>query len=286
MSSIEGIDYREGFAGGCYKEGQPVCVTRDESFCDEDSWVTAHFLRGNGGHPLRYCSTSIERVFVGRCGDDFCANSSEGCPDALSFNPYDETCTIPLDLKDGSPVLYGRCGDDRCVWSRDDCLPGEDYIPQDASCTSDKVTIGACFAGFAFCSVSAESCNAPGQPFEPFLTHQELKEQTGIGCYLSQIPLEVAPTTAAPVASPIDHSTSAPTRPTGGSNSGLSGGAIAGLVVAAAMLAGIIIGLVAYRMGARSSNHQSKGTVATQKRPVKDLEVSDKIVPDDEELSC
>jgi len=312
VSSFEAMDYREGFAGGCYTQGQPICVYRDEPHCDEGTWATAHYLRANSGHPLRGCAGSLEDVVIGRCGDSGrCANLPERCENETSFVERDLTCTVSLDLTDYSPVIYGRCGDDRCVWSlASDCLDAgvsesSSYAKSSPECTSDVVEIGACWAGHAWCAASAESCNAPGEPYEPFYTHNETQEKIGVNCFLSLVPAPpstrsptkrptLRPTLVpvqikdvsvlAPVASPSDVAMAAefppsphpePSRLDAGSSSiresepSLPIAAVAGIVVGVATLVGLLVGVVAYRMGVRTVD--DKGTRSTKRAPVRSV---------------
>jgi len=199
---MEDMEYREGFAGGCYVNNTGTCVAQPEDYCDEDTFVTAHYLRANKGHPLRYCAGQLENVAIGRCGDSGqCSNFASRCLNETTFVPFDPNCTITTDLSfegNGTSVTYGKCND-RCVWSEDDCLAGEVYVSNDEECTSDKVEIGACWAGHAFCAVGPKSCTQPGQQDEPFWMHHEVKENVEANCYLSSLPKPAPPPTLAPV---------------------------------------------------------------------------------------
>jgi hypothetical protein len=133
----------------------------------------------------------------------------------------DENCTVTQDLTREALALntYGKCGD-RCVWSPEDCLEGEDYIPHDFECTADKVQIGACFAGHAFCAVGPESCIQRFQEDEPFWTHQEVVDKVGANCFLSSLPRPPttapptrAPWTRTPTVSPVEGGASDPFEP-------------------------------------------------------------------------
>jgi len=183
-----GLEFRKGWAGGCYVNGTSTCVVQPEDYCDEGTFVTSAFVRANKGHPLRYCAGDIEHVNIGRCGDSGeCSNLASRCADNTTFVEVDTNCTTTQDLSNDSLVTYGKCGE-RCVWSPDDCLQGENYTANDGNCTANKVRIGACFAGFAFCSVSPTSCNQPGLPEEPYWRHHEVQEIVGANCFLSALP--------------------------------------------------------------------------------------------------
>jgi len=297
-------DYREGYAGGCLKQGEPICVRRNEPYCDEGTWVTAHYMqdRNTPDTPVDHCYNDLETVTIGRCGPDgACANLAERCEDPESFVGYDETCTISMDSKnDYAPVLYGECGG-RCVWSRASCLDGEAYNRTSPDCTSASVEVGACFARQLFCAVSEESCVQPGEPEEPFLTHNETAAIGGIHCYLSQV--SGPPTTRSPSHSPslrpageptqtptiveltasipvedVQNSSlsyySDPTEPGEARSSlqarqepsGLPIEAIAGIIVVVAILVGVLIGTVAYRMGIQTGNGNKE---RRRRRPMK-----------------
>lgn len=304
------MDYREGFAGGCYVQGQPVCVYREEPHCDEETWATAHWLRANSGHPLRGCAGSLENVVIGRCGaSGQCANLAERCEDKASFIEQDPTCTVSQDLRDYSPVVYGKCGD-RCVWSMSDCLDEGSYVSSTAECTSDIVEIGACWAGSAWCAVSAESCNALGKPYEPFYTHIETQEKVGVNCFLSLIPAQ--PTTRKPSKSPTQRpikemSILTPVAPPSAVNvaaeivppaypepselearanarqasPGLSTGVIAGIVVCVAVLVGLLVGMIAYRLGVRTGDDKRTRSTRAPMRSVSAKEGLENEVEDD-----
>ena len=185
------LEYREGFAGGCYVNGTATCVAEPEDYCDEGTFVMSSYVRANKGHPLRYCADELEHVVIGRCGDSGeCSNVASGCEDEDTWVEHDETCTVTQDLDsdtDLTYVTYGKCGD-RCVWSPDDCIEGEDYIRKSPECTADRVQIGACIDGYAFCSVSADSCAQSGLSDEPFYTHRQVQELVNASCFLSSLP--------------------------------------------------------------------------------------------------
>jgi len=254
-------DYREGFAGGCYVNGTQTCVAQPEDYCDEETFVTAHYLRANHGHPLRSCAGELENVVIGRCGDSGeCSNLPSGCENETTWDEFDENCTTTLDYsieEEGTRVTYGKCGE-RCVWSPDDCLEGEDYVRNSPDCTANKVQIGACFAGHAFCAVGPAACTQPGQPDEPFWNFHEVKENVGARCYLSSLPAEeklVASTppkkyfTPPPIPSPqIFDPSSIDVK--GGimessffSSGILQTGGLVGIVAVVAVILGIVIGV-------------------------------------------
>jgi len=207
MSSNEDIILRSSFAGGCLRQNKPICVSGPQEYCDEDSFHSAHFLRVNTGHELRYCAYSIESVAIGRCGDTGeCKNFAYRCDDPSSFNEYDPTCGVIRDNTNGQLTTYGKCND-RCVWSREDCLEGELWVSDDLACTSDKVEIGACMAGHTFCGVSSAMCI---EPVEPYISHKEAVETRNVNCILSEISPTQAPTTKR-TGSPTRSSTKNPT---------------------------------------------------------------------------
>jgi len=284
---MSNTEYREGFAGGCFKDGKEICVHRDESYCDAGSWATAHYLRGNPGHHLRFCAYELQNVVIGRCGESGpCSNLAERCKDEVSFIPYDPTCTVTLELTDFNPVKYGKCGD-RCVWSSEDCGTGETFVQRDQECTSDKVEVGSCWAGSAFCAISKDSCSQEGQPVEPFLTHSETKEQIGISCYLSLVPDAPPPPSAAPklnIALAPTPETSIRVPQSNRESSGMSTEAIAAIVAGLAILTGSLMGLVAYRMGVLSFTGGQK-TDVTDEKPMASVEAVEHVIDDSEELS-
>ena len=208
-STFEQLEFRPGFAGGCYVNGVDACVTGPGDHCDEGTYVTPHYLRSNHGHPLRYCAGDLADVMIGRCADSGeCSNLASTCEDSSSFVALDENCTVTQDLSAGEDVYkyvtYGRCGD-RCVWSPENCREGEDYTPFDPDCKADKVQIGACFAGHAFCAIGAESCTQPGLMDEPYWEHEKVQELINANCYLSFLPLPArAPVEAPPTPVPVD----------------------------------------------------------------------------------
>lgn len=270
--SDDGLEFREGYAGGCYVNGTATCVSEPEDYCDEGTFVMASYVRANKGHPLRYCAGELENVVIGRCGDSGeCSNTPYGCEDEETWDEHDETCTVTRDLGNAelAYVTYGKCGD-RCVWSPDDCMEGEDYVRKSPECTADKVQIGACFDGFAFCAVSADSCTQSGLADEPFYTHRQIQEWVGAGCFLSSLPLPaetspqptrepwnampaVAPTPSA--FSPVDVGTTAPEQSS--NDNGIFGspwklssgvfqtGGFVAMVAVVAIILGIIIGVSA-----------------------------------------
>lgn len=283
MSSFESLEYREGFAGGCYVNGTSTCVAEPVDYCDEGTFVMASYVRANKGHPLRYCAGELEHVVIGRCGDSGeCSNLPIGCEDETTWDEYDETCTVTMDLArtELTYVTYGKCGD-RCVWSPNDCIEGEEYIPKSPECTADKVQIGACFAGHAFCAVSSESCTQSGLSDEPFFTHTEVQDKIGANCFLSRLPLPQttappsrSPWTRSPVAastpstfSPADAGTSPPNTDNNNGifgspwelSSGLfrSGGFVA-IVAVVAVILGIIIGVSAVYCSRRNDDDSWK----------------------------
>lgn len=300
------LQYREGHSGGCYKNGEEVCVHRNEDFCDEGTWATAHYLRANSGHPLRSCAFALESVVIGRCEQEGrCTNLAENCEETTAFNPYDNTCTTTQDLRDYSPVTYGRC-DDRCVWSDLDCIDGETYIRNDPNCTAEKVEIGACWAGSAWCAISSDSCNQAGEPFEPYLSHQETKDQIGVSCFLSKIPSAPTPATVpplkyditlAPSAAPTttneiplstsETPTALPTVAEVVAKAGrpLSTGTVAAIAVAGAIVIGMLLGFLAHRSGQRSAKIDDKTAETHRKPPMQAVDTVDPIIDDDEELS-
>jgi hypothetical protein len=324
MSTFERLEFRDGFAGGCNVNGILTCVAQPQDYCDEGTYVPAHFLRANTGHPLRYCAGDLESVIIGRCGgkctnlqsrcvdndandggnggkvqceDDDCnqVNSDNNGRSLLPFIEYDPTCTTTQDLLNDEYVTYGKCGD-RCVWSKEDCLEGEVYIQNDDKCTADKVQIGACFAGHAYCSVSKASCTQINLPDEPYMTHQEVKEKIGANCYLSSLP---APPTESPPPPPPTESP-VMTAPTVGGyavfdedgnpilvsssnkngGGGLQMGALVAIVAIVAVLIGAVIGVGAVRLSKKRKDQHAKDNawkVDSTKRhtlPMEDIEMS------------
>mmetsp|Transcript_22690 Transcript_22690/g.25827 ORF Transcript_22690/g.25827 Transcript_22690/m.25827 type:complete len:287 (-) Transcript_22690:85-945(-) len=190
MNSKEDVITRSSFAGGCLRQNELVCVSEPQNYCDEDSFHSAHFLRANYGHDLRFCAYSIESIAIGRCGDNGeCKNFAYRCDDPTSFEEYDPTCGVVSDNTNGKLTTYGRCNN-RCVWSREDCLEDEIWVSHDLTCTSDKVEIGACMAGHTFCAVSSAMCI---QPIEPYISHKEALETRNVNCILSEIDSTQAP---------------------------------------------------------------------------------------------
>ena len=185
---------RYGHTGGCYRKGVKVCVEEPNDFCDEGTFRFAYVLRQDYDYPLFWCVFDIEHIEIGRCGDsNRCSNLASRCDDPSTFVALDQTCTITRDKANSRLTTYGKCND-RCSWSPDDCKDGETWTKDDLTCSADKVEIGACAAGYNFCSVSSKACV---QPSEPYINHSDLLAKLDIRCILSEIP-----TTAAPTASP------------------------------------------------------------------------------------
>jgi hypothetical protein len=316
MSTFEKLEFRDGFAGGCNVNGTLTCVAQPQDYCDEGTFVPAHFLRSNSGHPLRYCANDLESVVIGRCGGK-CTNLQSRCVDndandggkvqcedddcnrvrsLLPFIEYDPTCTTTQDLLNDEYVTYGRCGN-RCVWSKEDCLEGEEYIQNDDKCTADKVQIGACFAGHAFCSVSKASCTQINLPDEPYMTHQEVKEKIGANCFLSSLP-------APPTESPPLHPTESPVlaapavggfavfdedgnpivisssnKNGGDGGGGLQMGAFVAIVAVVAVVIGAVIGVGAVRLSNKRKDQHAKNNAwkvdSTKQHtlPIEDIEM-------------
>jgi len=213
-----------------------------------------------------------------------------------SFIEYDPTCTITQDLSLSSTsslvsntyVTYGKCND-RCVWSSDDCLPDEIYSLNDPTCTADKVQIGACFAGHAFCAVDASSCTTGTNtqasngniPDEPYWSHQEVKEKIGTNCFLSSLPVVPTPAQQSSSASTstvdsntsIDETTTSTTANSnlamGGENlfsnttttpDGLNTGALVAIVTVVAIVVGVAIGILGAVRFNNSNNKRKEGT--------------------------
>jgi len=209
VSNNEDIDFRDAFGGGCYKEDKPICVFEPQDYCDEGTFHSAHFLRANSGHPLRYCATSIQYISIGRCSDNGkCTNIASRCNDPSSFQEYDPTCSLMRDKTNGELTTYGSCNN-RCVWSSEDCIDGEEeWISDNPACTSNKVEIGACMAGHTFCVVSSAMCI---QPDEPYISHKEALETRKVGCFLTEDPSTTSPTISpAPTTGPTKNPTRSP----------------------------------------------------------------------------
>jgi len=284
MSTYEELELRVGYAGGCYVKGTATCVVQPEDYCDEGTFVPAHYTRSNSGHPLRYCAGDIEDVVIGRCGDSGkCSNLQSRCEDQSSFTVLDPTCTTTQDLSNeyGTFVTYGKCGD-RCVWSSDDCLEGEAYIRDNPECTADKVQIGACFAGNAFCAVGQKSCTQPGLPDEPFWTHQEVQETVGANCFLSRLP---GPPTASPVAAPPTVGTRQNNIVTASLNEGgFQTGTLVAIVAVVAVAVGIVIGMSS--VYCKRTDEEAWKVEKQHTLPVEDLGTSERIeVADSENIS-
>jgi len=312
MSTFEEMEFRQGFAGGCYVNGTETCVAQPEDYCDEGSFVSAHYVRSNSGHPLRYCAGDLEDVAIGRCGDSGkCSNLQSRCEDESSFVAFDPTCTTTQDLSFLSNnngmlfVTYGKCGD-RCVWSSEDCLEGEAYTLNDPECTSEKVQIGACFAGHAFCAVGQKSCTQPNLPDEPFWTHQEVQQKIGANCFLSSLPGPPtsrptwAPRTVSPAAAPSSYvdinpnnnsNVAASTLDENGilnsnSNSGLRTGTLVAIVAVVAVVFGIAIGVGTVNCKRKDEEKEAWRIDKQPTLPVEDLETSHQIeIADSENLS-
>lgn len=287
MSTVESLEFREGWAGGCYVNGTATCVAGPEDYCDEDTFVPAHYTRANTGHPLRYCAGQLEDVVIGRCGDSGeCSNLPSGCENEDTWEKYDESCTITVDSMPQtqlSYVTYGRCGN-RCVWSPNDCMEDEDYIRKSPECTANKVQIGACFAGHAFCAPSQESCTQPGRIDEPFLTHQEVRDNVGANCYLSSLPPLIAPTkpprTKAPNVAPTPSPFTA-TEPAKGVIDKIQTGAVVSIVVVVAIVMGTVIGVSAVCYRRRKNDDDGASWRTDKDHPPVPTEVGD-FRPDNE----
>jgi len=291
-SEQQNPDWRGGYAGGCLIKGQPICVYQEEPNCDEGTFITAHYMRDRNKPetPVDHCDTELGSVTIGRCDgpDGACANLAEQCDDQDSFM-FDETCTISVDLKDYSPVLYPQCGK-RCVWSKAECPEGEAYVKSSPDCQSENVEIGSCWARQFYCSISQSSCVQKGEPSEPFMSHNETIEIGGIHCYLSKVPKP--PSTGSPTSSPKPSNeptqdlTSEPEPPSeapslysasspsssieaqSSDDNNLPIGAIAGIVVGVALLVGALVGFASYRMGMHSGRKKKK---QKQKAPMRNV---------------
>ena len=198
-------EVRYGHAGGCYRQGVKVCVEEPNDFCDEGTFRFAHVLRQDYDNPLFWCVFDIEHIEIGRCGDsNRCSNLASRCDDPSTFVALDQTCTITRDKANSRLTTYGKCND-RCSWSPDDCKDGETWTKDDLACSADKVEIGACAAGYNFCSVSSKACV---QPSEPYINHSDLLDKLNVRCILSEIPNTAAPTgsptaTVSPTTTPM-----------------------------------------------------------------------------------
>lgn len=193
------LEYRDGHAGGCLINGEETCVAQHGEFCDEGTFIAAHTFRKTSGLFQQSCYSRLDDVVIGRCGDSGkCSNVMEQCADPSTFVAFDSTCTIILDMSTDkpTPVTYGKCATvpltawqsgDRCVWSSDDCSDGEVYVRDVPRCTADKVAIGACFAGYAYCAISQKSC-VDQYSNEPFMDHQEVQKKLNAFCYLADLP--------------------------------------------------------------------------------------------------
>ena len=305
-NTFEEMEFRQGFAGGCYVNGTETCVAQPEDYCDEGTFVSAHYVRSNSGHPLRYCAGDLEDVAIGRCGDSGkCSNLQSRCEDESSFVAFDPTCTTTQDLSSSSSssndnngmmfVTYGKCGD-RCVWSSEDCLEGEAYILNDPECTAEKVQIGACFAGHAFCAVGQKSCTQPNLPDEPFWTHQEVLQKIGANCFLSSLP---RPPSISPVAAPSSNVDINPNNNNNNNNvaatldeNGIlnsnsnSGLALVAIVAVVAIVVGILIGVSTVYCKRKDEEKEAWRIDKQPTLPVEDLETSHQIeIADSENLS-
>ena len=296
LPSYEALDYREGYAGGCYINAEATCVAQPEDYCDEGTFVSAHYLRANSGHPLRYCNGELENVVIGRCGDSGkCSNLIDRCEDGSSFTAFDSTCTIILDLSTDkpTPVTYGKCGN-RCVWSSENCLDGEEYIRNDPSCTADKVEIGACFAGHAYCAPSEKSC-ADKFTNEPYWDHQTVQTKVKADCFLSKLPAPPTPYKAptprvivhgegsvlvdinvSDIEVPVNYGT------VGSSgNNGLDQTVLVIIVAISAVLAGIILGVSAVHCKRKDKDAwrvKEHSTTQDTSEDLQDLEMREKEV--------
>jgi len=216
--------------GICYKDSELLCgVVEQQDYCDEGTWVPP-FIIAVSGHPQRTCAYYPYKVKIGRCGskDDgspgMCSNLASRCDDPSSFVSRDPTCSITHDgsytgdeaeqeLKISSYwgnerypfsqwTTYGSCND-RCVWSPDDCVEGEVYNNNNLACTANKVSIGACFSGYAYCVVSKDNCRTLEGRVEPYLSHQEVLDKFDANCYLADLGRVVSPATPTPTSSPV-----------------------------------------------------------------------------------
>eukprot|EP00980_Cylindrotheca_fusiformis_P008474 scaffold1794_cov107-Cylindrotheca_fusiformis.AAC.1 len=207
MSYIGSTKFRAASAGGCYKNGKPICVEEpkddDDDICDEGTFQSAHYLRNQPVQDkLRMCSYSVKDVVIGRCGSDgsdaaaaggMCSNLASRCDDPSTFIPHDGSCTTIRDKKNGHLTTYGKCNE-RCSWSEKDCADDEVWTKNDVNCTADKVEVGACFSGYAFCTVSSANCINPNITY---LDYKEVQDTRGLTCFLSD-PIETDSPTISP----------------------------------------------------------------------------------------
>lgn len=88
------------------------------------------------------------------------------------------------------------------MWSPDDCAAGEAYAKNDAACTADKVSLGACLDGYAYCVATKENCKAANGVEEPYLSHQELLDTYKVDCYLADLGKILVPPSPSPPPTP------------------------------------------------------------------------------------
>jgi len=171
-------------------------------------------------------------------------------------------------------------------------------VKDDLECTAEKVQIGACFAGHAFCAVGQKSCTHPGLPDEPFWTHEKVQDVIGANCFLSSLPAPPtppsppptrAPRTASPVASPTseqvnDNSMAGILERNGSSNGSLPTGAVVTIVAVIAVVLGIGVGISTVHC---KRNDKEAWRVEKQPAlPVEDFETSHQIeIADSENIS-
>ncbi|KAL3940538.1 MAG: hypothetical protein SGBAC_004941 [Bacillariaceae sp.] len=276
--SNQSASIRSVYAGGCYKDGKPICVEQPKEYCDKGTFQSAHFLRANANAGLRSCTGAVENVVIGRCGDTGqCSNLASRCDDPATF-AFDETCTTIRDKLNGVFVTYGKCNE-RCSWSPTDCTEDEVWINNDGTCTADKVEVGACFAGFAFCSVSSVNCV---DPYVPFLTHKEAREQKGVNCRLSElVPTGVPTVSPSPTLAPTRLPPPPPANPPQAfleqnepTTDSLSTEGIVGLAIGAVFL-GVWISGSSYYVGRRRRQMiEDKATKTESVAPVANVNVS------------
>eukprot|EP00980_Cylindrotheca_fusiformis_P024619 scaffold12169_cov132-Cylindrotheca_fusiformis.AAC.7 len=287
MSGVQSKEFRSAYAGGCYKDGKPICVEEPKDFCDEGTFQTAHYLRANGGTPLRYCAYNIENVIIGRCGESgMCSNKASRCDDPSTF-ALDESCTTIRDKKKGLFTTYGKC-DDRCSWSQDDCADDEVWTNNDDNCTADKVEVGACFSGYAFCTVDSANCIGA-----TYLDYKEVRDSPHeVNCFLSELVPTNAPTISpAPTLRPVlpptpiaqTPSLSPTVKPPDENNDILSTGAIVGITIGAVCL-GLIISVASYYAG-RGSRYRNNEDDEKQVAPVETINSGNFEVDVKEDLS-
>lgn len=274
------VQGREVKSGICYQDSKLVCgVVVQQDYCDEGTWEPP-FVVAHSEHAQRSCASSPYKILIGRCGNNedgtpgICSNSASRCDDPSAFVARDPSCTITHDSLategetlertvdfDSSPrpfrqwTTYGSCND-RCVWSSDDCVEDEAYITNNPDCTADKVSIGACLDGYAYCVVTKDNCKTLNGNQEPYLSHQEVLDTFNANCYLANLGTIVSPSVPSPPPTPnptgIKRSTFNPTSPTyiasaampdetmESKNSELSSVVIIGICVGCAALAFIV----------------------------------------------